>query len=143
MLVVTMVDIPGYRVSAVLGEVMGVTVRSRNVFSQMGAGFKSVVGGELRGMTDNLFQARMEATNRMVQEAQQRGANAVIALRYDASSIGNTWTELCAYGTAAVIEPIREGPEATAQSIQHAAQIGAQPISQAPPPAPMPPPYQR
>ncbi|MCL2802979.1 MAG: YbjQ family protein [Micrococcales bacterium] len=122
MLIVTMNDIPGYRVTAVLGEVMGVTVRSRNVFSQMGAGFKSMAGGELKGMTENLFQARMEATNRMVEEAVRRNANAVIALRYSASSIGDTWTELCCYGTAAMIEPIGQGDAATPQSAQDAAQ---------------------
>jgi len=126
MLVVTMVNVPGYRITAVLGEVMGVTVRSRNLFSQMGAGFKSIAGGELRGMTENLYNSRMEATNRMVSEAQQRGANAVIALRYDGSSLGNTWSELCAYGTACVIEPIAEGPESTPQSIQHGTQLGTQ-----------------
>jgi len=135
MLVVTMIDVPGYRVTAVLGEVMGVTVRSRNVFSQMGAGFKSIAGGELKGMTENLYQSRMEATNRMVEEAKQRGANAVIALRYDGGSIGNTWSELCAYGTAVIIEPIAGGPEATAQSMQHASGGNAQP---APQPMPQP-----
>jgi len=150
MLVVTMIDVPGYRVTAVLGEVMGVTVRSRNVFSQMGAGFKSIAGGELKGMTENLYQSRMEATNRMVEEARQRGANAVIALRYDGGSIGNTWSELCAYGTAAIIEPITEGPEATGQSMQHAAGGASQaappsmpqPAPQAMPQPPGPPPAQ-
>jgi len=120
MLFVTMVDLPGYRVTAVLGEVMGVTVRSRNLFSQMGAGLKAMVGGELKGMTENLYNSRMEATNRMIEQAQARGANAVIAVRYDGGSIGDTWSELCAYGTAVIVEPIAEGPGATPQSIQQA-----------------------
>jgi uncharacterized protein YbjQ (UPF0145 family) len=122
MIVVTMNEIPGYRVDAVIGEVMGVTVRSRDMFSQMGAGFKAMVGGELKGMTANLYESRMEATSRMVQEATARGANAVIAVRYDASDLGGTWTELCAYGTAAVVAPVPHGaPGSTPQSAAHAA----------------------
>jgi uncharacterized protein YbjQ (UPF0145 family) len=114
--------IPGYRVDAILGEVMGVTVRSRDMFSQMGAGFKAMVGGELKGMTANLFQSRVEATNRMTAEAQARGGNAVIAVRFDASDLGGTWTELCAYGTAAVVTPIPAGQDgSTPQSAADAA----------------------
>jgi uncharacterized protein YbjQ (UPF0145 family) len=139
MFVVTMNDIPGYRVTAVIGEVMGVTVRSRNMFSQMGAGFKSMVGGELKGMTANLFETRMEATTRMVAEAQVKGGNAIIAVRFDGGDLGGTWSELCAYGTAVVVEPITTGDAATPQSVQHAAQTTqqvqpaqfAQPIQQA------------
>jgi uncharacterized protein YbjQ (UPF0145 family) len=100
MLVVTTNDLPGYRVDEVLGEVWGLTVRSRNAFSQMGAGLKSMFGGELKGMTKALYDSRNEVMNRMVEEAQRRGANAILAMRFDTSEMGETWTEICAYGTA-------------------------------------------
>lgn len=100
MLVSTMNDLPGYQITEVLGEVFGLTVRSRNVGSQLGASFKSLVGGELRGMTKNLVDSRNEVMERMVQEAQMRGADAVLAMRFDTSEMGTNWTEICAYGTA-------------------------------------------
>jgi uncharacterized protein YbjQ (UPF0145 family) len=100
MMVVTTNDLPGYRIDEVLGEVWGLTVRSRNAFSQMGAGLKSIFGGELKGMTKALYDSRNEVMNRMVEEAQRRGANAILAMRFDTSEMGETWTEICAYGTA-------------------------------------------
>ena len=106
MLISTMNDVPGYRVTQVFGEVFGLTVRSRNAFSQMGAGFKSILGGELKGMTKNLQDSRLEVVERMVEEASARGANAVLAMRFDTSEMGGNWTEICAYGTAVVIEPL-------------------------------------
>jgi uncharacterized protein YbjQ (UPF0145 family) len=105
MLISTMNDVPGYRVTRVLGECFGLTVRSRNLFSQLGAGFKSLGGGELKGMTKNLYASREEVIARMVEEAVAKGANAVLAMRFDTSEMGGNWTELCAYGTAVVIEP--------------------------------------
>jgi uncharacterized protein YbjQ (UPF0145 family) len=105
MLISTMNDVPGYRVTQVFGEVFGLTVRSRNAFSQMGAGFKSILGGELKGMTKNLQDSRLEVVERMVEEATARGANAVLAMRFDTSEMGGNWTEICAYGTAVVVEP--------------------------------------
>ncbi len=105
MLISTMNDVPGYRVTRVLGEYFGPTVRSRNAFSQLGAGFKSLAGGELKGMTKNLHTSREEVIERMVEEATAKGANAVLAMRFDTSEMGGNWTELCAYGTAVVIEP--------------------------------------
>ena len=96
----TMNDIPGYEVTEVLGEVFGLTVRSRNVGSVLGAGLKSLAGGELKGMTKNLVGSREEAVERMVQEATTKGADAVLAFRFDTSEMGNVWTEICAYGTA-------------------------------------------
>ncbi len=98
-------DVPGYRVTRVIGECFGLTVRSRNVFSQMGAGLKSIVGGELAGMTKNLQKSREEVIGRMTKEAESRGANAVLAFRFDTSEMGGNWTEICAYGTAVVVEP--------------------------------------
>ena len=105
MLISTMNDVPGYRVTKVLGECFGLTVRSRNAFSQFGAGLKSLAGGELKGMAKNLETSREEVVQRMAEEAEARGANAVLAMRFDTSEMGGNWTELCAYGTAVVIEP--------------------------------------
>ena len=100
MIVTTMNDIPGYQVEEVFGEVMGLTVRSRNLGSQIGAGFKSMVGGELKGMTKALTDSREQVKDRMVAEAEALGANAIVAMRFDTSEMGGNWTEICAYGTA-------------------------------------------
>ena len=100
MIVTTMNDIPGYEVDEVYGEVFGLTVRSRNIGSQFGAGLKSLVGGELKGMTKMLAEGRAHASERLVEEAEAKGANAVLAFRFDTSELGSTWTEICAYGTA-------------------------------------------
>jgi uncharacterized protein YbjQ (UPF0145 family) len=103
MLISTMNDVPGYQVTEVLGEVFGLTVRSRNIGSQLGASFKSLAGGELKGMTKNLVTSRQEVVQRMVDEAEAKGANCVLAMRFDTSEMGGNWTEICAYGTAVKI----------------------------------------
>jgi uncharacterized protein YbjQ (UPF0145 family) len=100
MIISTMNDLPGYQVDDVMGEVFGLTVRSRNVGSQIGASLKSLVGGELKGMTKMLASGRDDATARLVEAAEEKGANAIIAFRFDTSELGTTWTEICAYGTA-------------------------------------------
>jgi uncharacterized protein YbjQ (UPF0145 family) len=100
MIITTMNDLPGYEIEEVLGEVFGLTVRSRNVGSQIGAAFKSLFGGELKGMTKMLVEGRNHAQQRLVEEAGSKGANAIIAFRFDTSELGSTWTEICAYGTA-------------------------------------------
>jgi uncharacterized protein YbjQ (UPF0145 family) len=100
MLLSTMNDLPGYEIEEVYGEVFGLTVRSRNIGSQIGASFKSLVGGELKGMTKMLAEGREHASQRMIEEAEAKGANAVLAFRFDTSELGSTWTEICAYGTA-------------------------------------------
>jgi uncharacterized protein YbjQ (UPF0145 family) len=100
LIISTMNDLPGYEIDEVCGEVFGLTVRSRNVGSQVGASLKSLVGGELKGMTKMLAEGREHATERVVEEAEAKGANAVIAFRFDTSELGSTWTEICAYGTA-------------------------------------------
>ena len=105
MLIVTMNDIPGYEVEEVLGEVFGLTVRSRNLFSVIGSGLRSLAGGELKGMTTMLQQSREQGIERMVAEAEAKGANAIIAMRFDTSELGSTWTEICAYGTAVRVRP--------------------------------------
>ena len=105
MLIATTNDVPGYDIYECLGEVFGLTVRSRNAFSNMGAGLKSIVGGELKGMTKNLETSRQEVIQRMAEAAAARGANAVVAMRFDTSEMGGQWTEICAYGTAVKIVP--------------------------------------
>ena len=94
MIISTMNDLPGYQIDEVLGDVFGLTVRSRNVGSQIGASLKSLVGGELKGMTKMLADGRRHA------QAEGKGADAVIAFRFDTSELGTTRTEICANGTA-------------------------------------------
>jgi uncharacterized protein YbjQ (UPF0145 family) len=93
-------ELPGYEITDVFGEVFGLTVRSRNVGSQFGASLKSLVGGELKGMTKALVDSRTQVVARMVEEAESKGANAILAMRFDTSEMGSNWTEICAYGTA-------------------------------------------
>jgi uncharacterized protein YbjQ (UPF0145 family) len=100
MLITTTPDLPGYEVQEVLGEVFGLTVRSRNIGSQFGAGLKSMFGGELKGMTKALVDSREQVIQRMVDEATAKGGNAILAMRFDTSEMGGNWTEICAYGTA-------------------------------------------
>jgi uncharacterized protein YbjQ (UPF0145 family) len=100
MLITTGNDLPGYEVDEVYGEVFGLTVRSRNIGSQIGAGLKSILGGELKGMTKALVDSREQVIERMVEEAETKGGNAIIAMRFDTSEMGSNWTEICAYGTA-------------------------------------------
>ncbi|MET8623932.1 YbjQ family protein [Kitasatospora sp. NPDC004669] len=105
-LVVTTNDIPGFRVDHVIGEVFGLTVRSRHVGSQIGAGLKSLIGGELRGLTKTLVDSRNEAMQRLIEQTKARGGNAVLMMRFDVTGAADVGTEVCAYGTAAVISRI-------------------------------------
>jgi uncharacterized protein YbjQ (UPF0145 family) len=125
MLCVTMNDIPGWEIQRVCGEVFGVTVRSRNAFSQMGAGFKSLVGGELQGMTRNVLQSRNEAMTRLFAEAQARGGNALVAMRFDTTELGNNWSEICAYATAVVAVPVTEAAKQTALQLGYGQPAGS------------------
>jgi uncharacterized protein YbjQ (UPF0145 family) len=100
MILSTMNDLPGYEVTEVIGEVFGITVRSRNIGSQLGAAFKSMAGGELKGMTKLLSASRTEAQDRLIEAAQARGADAVLAMRFDVNELQNVGQEICAYGTA-------------------------------------------
>ena len=124
MLCVTMNDIPGWEIQRVCGEVFGVTVRSRNAFSQMGAGFKSLVGGELQGMTRNVLQSRNEAMTRLFAEAQARGGNALVAMRFDTTELGGNWSEICAYATAVVAVPVTEAAKQTALQLGYGQPAG-------------------
>jgi uncharacterized protein YbjQ (UPF0145 family) len=125
MMVVTTNDIPGWEIQRVCGEVFGLTVRSRNAFSQMGAGFKSLFGGELQGMTKNLAESRNEVMGRMLEHARAKGGNAVIGMRFDTSEMGDVWTELCAYGTAVVAIPVDDGAKQTATQLGYGAPGGS------------------
>jgi uncharacterized protein YbjQ (UPF0145 family) len=116
----TMNDLPGYRVVRVYGEVFGLTVRSRNMFSTMGAGFKAMAGGELKGLSKLLSDSRHEALGRLCQEAMAFGANAVLGMRFDCNEIAQTASEIAAYGTAVYVVP--EGADTGAQQQYQQAQ---------------------
>lgn len=100
MLVTTMNDVPGRQIVEVYGEVTGLTVRARNIGVQFGAGLKSIFGGELQGLTQQLQESRDEAKQRLVEAAQAVGADAVIAMRFDTSEVAQNFQEVVAYGTA-------------------------------------------
>lgn len=122
MLIVTSNGIPGYRIEAVLGEVMGMTVRSANLGKNISASFRSLGGGEVPEYTQLVYESRNEVMNRMWSECIRRGGNAVVAMRFDNGEIANNFSEVCAYGTAVVVTPIPEGePGATPQSVARAA----------------------
>ena len=121
MIVVTTNEIPGYRVEAVMGEVMGLTVRSANIGQNFVASFRSIGGGEVTEYTKLVYESRQEVMNRMTTEAQRRGANAVIGMRFDTGDIAQAFSEVCAYGTAVYVVPLGEDEEGhTPQSAQFA-----------------------
>lgn len=103
-LVVTTNDLPGYRITEVHGEVFGITVRARNAFSNIGASFRTVFGGEAKGYTTLLSDSRLEAVDRLRAAAFQVGANAVVAMRFDTGEIADLMNEVAAYGTAVTVE---------------------------------------
>jgi uncharacterized protein YbjQ (UPF0145 family) len=102
-LISTMNDVPGYEVTAVYGEVYGLIVRARNAFSNIGAGFRTIVGGEAKGYTKLLSDSRDQAIERLKEAARAKGANAVIAMRFDCNEIGDIMSEVAAYGTAVTV----------------------------------------
>ncbi|MGH3231224.1 MAG: YbjQ family protein [Streptosporangiaceae bacterium] len=104
-LIVTTNEIPGYRITAVHGDVFGLVVRARNVFSNIGAQLMTIGGGEVVGYTKLLTDSRNQARERMWHEARGRGANAVVAMRFDCNEIGDIMSEVAAYGTAVTAEP--------------------------------------
>lgn len=106
MLVVTTNEIEGYRVVRHLGMVKGLTVRSRSVVGNLGAAIQIFFGGNITVYTKLAEQTRQEAFDLLVKNAQDMGANAVLAMRYDANEIAAAVTEVLAYGSAVVIEPI-------------------------------------
>jgi uncharacterized protein YbjQ (UPF0145 family) len=106
MIVVTTNDLPGYRIVRAIGLVRGITVRSRSVFGSIGGALQSLVGGNLSLFTTLAETSRKEALDLMVEHAERMGADAVIAMRYDSNEITDGVTEMLAYGTAVLAEPI-------------------------------------
>lgn len=102
--VTTTFEVAGFRITQTLGPVFGLTVRSRNVGPQIGSQFKAIVGGELKGMTKNLTVSRSGAIERLIEEAEKMGGDAVVGMRFDNSDFANV-TEICAYGTAVKLAP--------------------------------------
>lgn len=136
MLIVTSNDIPGYRIEAVLGEVMGMTVRAANIGANFVAGLRSIGGGEVNEYTKLVYDSRQQVMQRMWSDAVARGANAIVAMRFDTGDIGQSFSEVCAYGTAVIAEPIAAGEAgATKQSVSVAQQAQQSPGAP-PPPAP-------
>ena len=111
MLVVTTENIPGAKVTAVRGQVFGVVVRSRGIAGNVMAGLRTIIGGEIKEYTALVEETRRHAVDRLIQNATLMGANAVVMMRFDSGSIGQTMNEVVAYGTAAIIEPAK-GPDA-------------------------------
>ncbi len=105
MIVVNTEAVPGYQITRVLGLVQGNTVRAKHLGRDIAAGLKNLVGGELRGYTELLVEARREAMERLLAQAQQLGANAVVNVRYSTSAITAGAAELYVYGTAVLVQP--------------------------------------
>ncbi len=104
LIVTTMNDLPGYRVTEVYGEVFGLTVRSRHLGSDIGASLKGLVGGEIKGYTKMLAESRLQAIERLRDAGREVGGNAIIAMRFDCNELGGNMTEVAAYGTAVTVE---------------------------------------
>lgn len=105
MFLVNTETIPGYTITEVKGLVSGNTIRAKNLGRDIGAGFKNLVGGELTGYTELLNESREQATQRMISNAMEMQANAILNVRFTTSAIAGGAAELYAYGTAAVVQP--------------------------------------
>lgn len=103
--VTTALELPGYRITQNLGVVRGIIVRSRSIVGTIGAGLQTIIGGNISLFSNLCEQTRGDAFELMLQHAAQIGANAVVAMHYDATEIMNGVTEVLAYGTAVVVEP--------------------------------------
>jgi uncharacterized protein YbjQ (UPF0145 family) len=103
--------IANFRVMETKGQCFGVVVRSRGLAGNIAAGLRSIAGGEIKEYTELLEDARRHAIDRMISNATAMGANAIISMRFDSSEMGNTMTEIVAYGTAVVIQPGPSGYE--------------------------------
>jgi uncharacterized protein YbjQ (UPF0145 family) len=124
MLIVTTNEIPGYRVEAVLGEVMGMTVRAANIGASLVAGLRAIGGGEVHEYTKLVYESRQQVMERLWTEAVNRGGNAIVGFRFDTGDIGEAFTEICGYGTAVVVHPIPAGePGSTPQSAADGSQL--------------------
>src|SRR5580698_5496310 len=122
-LVVTTENVPGQRVREVEGQVFGVVVRSRGLGGNIMAGLRSLVGGEITEYTQMLEEARRHAVDRMTENAALMGADAVVAMRFDSSEIGDTMSEIVAYGTAVRLAPV--APRASAPAPAAEVELGA------------------
>ena len=116
MIVVNTETVPGQDVSETLGLVQGNTIRAKNVGRDIAAGFKNLVGGELKGYTELLTEARRQAIERMMAQAQQLGADAVVNVRFTTSAVASGAAELYAYGTAVRLTPVAT-PRVSAQAV--------------------------
>jgi uncharacterized protein YbjQ (UPF0145 family) len=108
-MVTTAFEMPGFRVTRNLGVVRGIVVRSRNLFVNIGALFKSMAGGNITAWSNLCEQTRSDAFDIMIQHATELGANAIIGARYDATEVTGGVTEVLAYGTAVIVEPTDAG----------------------------------
>src|SRR5678810_1047566 len=108
-MVTTAFELPNHRIVQNLGVVRGIVVRSRNIFATIGAGLQTIVGGNITVWTKLCEQTREDAFDIMIQHATEVGANAVIGARYDTTELSQGVTEVLAYGTAVIVEPINPG----------------------------------
>ncbi len=105
-MVTTALELPGYRIVRNLGVVRGIVVRSRSIFGTFGAGLQTILGGNITILSQLCEKTRQDAFAMMAQHAAEHGANAVISFRYDANELMQGVTEVLAYGTAVLVEPI-------------------------------------
>ena len=105
-MVTTSISLDGYKVSKNLGVVRGIIVRSRSIFGNVAGGFQTLFGGKISIFTELCEKTREEAFQQMLQHAADRGANAVINMRYDANQVVGSVTEVLAYGTAVIVEKV-------------------------------------
>ena len=108
MIVVTSNELPGYRIVRHLGVARGISVRSRSVVGNIGASIQILFGGNITLYTKLAEQARQEAFDLLIEQGEKMGANAIIAMRYDANEMASAVTEVLAYGTAVVVERLEE-----------------------------------
>jgi len=105
MIVVTTENVPGFRVREVKGQCFGLVVRSRGLAGNISAALRSLIGGEIKEYTSLLEEARRHAVDRLVENASAMGANGIVMMRFDSSEIGQTMSEIVAYGTAVDLVP--------------------------------------
>src|SRR5436305_1896508 len=113
-LITTALELPGYRIARNLGVVRGIIVRSRSIIGNIGAALQTLVGGNISIYTELCEKARSDAYLLMLRHAQERGANAIIGVRYDATEVMQGVTEVLCYGTAVIVEPL--GPDGSGHS---------------------------
>ena len=107
-LVTSALEIPGHRIVRNIGVVRGIVVRSRNLFATIGAGLQTLAGGDITLFTELCEKTRQDSYAMMTLHAARLGANAIIAFRYDANELMNGVTEVLAYGTAVIVEPVKD-----------------------------------